>query len=92
MKSHQKRIAIGLGPVRADELYPLPVLKALMGLGAEGWSDLRKKGIKTVKSGHRTYVLGEHVIEVMRRLADLSTTIERKEAAALQEAARRALE
>lgn len=57
------------GVIRRDELYTLPELKKRLGIQDRAWWSLKEQGLRTVRAGSRTYILGKDVIELFERLA-----------------------
>lgn len=51
------------GSIRSDELLPLSILRQRLGLGARGWSELRKAGLPVKRLGRSKYVLGADVLQ-----------------------------
>lgn len=47
-----------LGEISRDKLYPLPVFRRITGLGKHALTQLRRKGLPTVKCGNRVFVRG----------------------------------
>lgn len=52
----------GPGPVRADEVYPLPAFQQRFGLSGAAWRELERKGLKAVKVGKRKFIKGSDAI------------------------------
>ena len=59
-----------LGSIRADEVLPAELFRERMGISTKGWREIRRRGLRAVQSGKRQYVLGEHVLEFFRQLAE----------------------
>ena len=51
-----------LGSIRADELLPLAVLGQRFGLAKKSLILAQRRGLRTVKWGHRKYVFGRDVL------------------------------
>ncbi len=62
-KVNNRRSLQQLGPIRDDELYPLPVLKQRLGLGDAAMRRLRRDGVKIRRIGNLHCALGREVIE-----------------------------
>ncbi|MDY0170352.1 MAG: hypothetical protein RBS80_27655 [Thermoguttaceae bacterium] len=53
----------GMGAIRPEAVYPLPVFCRLLGLGSRGWRSLRTAGLPTRRFGKRAFVLGRDALE-----------------------------
>lgn len=53
----------GMGAIRPEAVYPLPVFCRLLGLGSRGWRSLRTAGLPTRRFGKRAFVLGRDAVE-----------------------------
>lgn len=52
----------GMGAIRPDAVYPLPVFCKLLGLGSRGWRTLRDSGVPVRRIGKRAFVLGSDAV------------------------------
>ena len=50
--------AVNLGEIRADVCYPLEAFKAVSGLNKTALSACRRRGLRMVREGKRTFIFG----------------------------------
>ena len=55
--------------VRADEVLSLDALQARLGIGTAALRTMRRKGLKVIRAGGRTFIAGADLIEYMSRIA-----------------------
>lgn len=60
----------GLGAIKADEVYPLPVFAERAGLGRVALRSARSAGLKTVRQGNRVYVRGSDFLAFLAKDSD----------------------
>lgn len=59
-----------LGEISPFCVYPLEVLKARCGWGAEAWRAAKRRGLKAVRIGPRLFVRGKDFCALVDRLLD----------------------
>ncbi|HEY1601380.1 MAG TPA: hypothetical protein VGG64_17390 [Pirellulales bacterium] len=58
-----------VGVVSAVELYSVAEAKRRMGFGTTAWNQLREHGLPLLKCGHKYFVLGKHIMNVVEQMA-----------------------
>ena len=59
-----------LGSISRDEVCPAELFAQRMGVSRNGFREMRNRGLRTVQSGKRLYVLGEDALTYFRKLAE----------------------
>ena len=59
-----------LEPIEASKIYPLAVFQKHSGLGRHALREMRRKGLKTIKSGGRVFVRGADFFAYMAAKTD----------------------
>ena len=57
-------------PIQPDCLYPIDLLKRLMGWSHHAWRSAKQSGLKVRTAGKRRYVFGKDVITWLESLDD----------------------
>lgn len=55
------------GAIRADEAYALPDFQRITGQGSKSIRRARREGLPVTRIGRRSYILGEHWLEHLRK-------------------------
>ena len=58
------------GVIREGELYTLTEFKRRLAIQNAAWYGLKEQGLRTVRAGSRTYVLGADALRFFERLAE----------------------
>jgi hypothetical protein len=56
--------------IAVGELYRLDQVKRRLGLGEAAWREMVKRGLPYIRVGKRVYLVGEEVIEFLKRERD----------------------
>ena len=60
-----------LGSIRADEVMPAELFARNMGVSAtKGLREMKRRGLRTIMSGKRQYVLGTDALAYFRKQAE----------------------
>ena len=62
-----KAIAATLEPIKADEVYPLPLFQRNAGMSKHAMRTARRNGLPVKKIGRRKYVLGRDFLEYIAK-------------------------
>ncbi len=60
-----------LGSIRADELVPLRVFCARLGIGRKAWSALARRGCPVIRAGKQVFLDGAAVLDFFRRIGSM---------------------
>jgi hypothetical protein len=68
-----------LGSIRADAVYPKRTLCHALGWCQVSWIQATRKGLRTIRFGKQSFVLGADALDFFRRLADAQASGEGRE-------------